>query len=78
MNQYPMPIYLSVLLCSTFCTNMLAQKDVAYEMVVSPDGTGGFIRIQDAVDATKAFPAKRTESLSKTEFIAKKEIHMRL
>jgi pectinesterase len=42
-----------------FYTNLSAQKDVIYEMVVSADGTGDYIKIQDAVDATKAFPDKR-------------------
>jgi pectinesterase len=43
----------------TFCTYMFAQSDDLYEMVISTDGTGDFIRIQDAIDATKAFPDKR-------------------
>jgi pectinesterase len=42
-----------------FCTYIFAQSGVLYEMVVSTDGTGDFIRIQDAIDATKAFPDKR-------------------
>ncbi|MBW6534039.1 MAG: pectin esterase [Mariniphaga sp.] len=42
-----------------FCTYIFAQSGVLYEMVVSTDGTGDFIKIQDAIDATKAFPDKR-------------------
>lgn len=36
-----------------------AQTDIQYKMVVAQDGTGDFTKIQDAVDATKAFPDKR-------------------
>lgn len=42
-----------------FCTYMFAQSDELYDMVVSTDGTGDFIKIQDAIDATKAFPDNR-------------------
>ncbi|MBN1820336.1 MAG: pectin esterase [Prolixibacteraceae bacterium] len=36
-----------------------AQADVQYEMVVSQDGSGDFKTIQEAINATKAFPDKR-------------------
>ncbi|HPE74936.1 MAG TPA: pectinesterase family protein [Draconibacterium sp.] len=36
-----------------------AQTDIQYKMVVAQDGTGDFTKIQEAVDATKAFPDKR-------------------
>ncbi len=36
-----------------------AQNGVKYEMVVAQDGSGDFTKIQDAIDATKAFPDKR-------------------
>lgn len=36
-----------------------AQDNIQYKMVVAQDGSGDFTRIQDAVDATKAFPDRR-------------------
>lgn len=36
-----------------------AQPGIQYEMVVAQDGSGDFTKIQDAIDATKAFPDKR-------------------
>lgn len=39
--------------------NLNAQTDIQYEMVVAKDGSGNFTKIQDAIDATKAFPEKR-------------------
>ncbi len=36
-----------------------AQSDIQYKMVVARDGSGDFTKIQDAIDATKAFPDKR-------------------
>lgn len=36
-----------------------AQPGIQYKIVVAQDGTGDFTKIQDAVDATKAFPDKR-------------------
>lgn len=36
-----------------------AQNDIQYEIIVAQDGSGNFTKIQDAIDATKAFPDKR-------------------
>lgn len=36
-----------------------AQNGVSYKIVVARDGSGDFTGIQDAIDATKAFPPKR-------------------
>jgi pectinesterase len=40
-------------------SSVKAQTDIQYEMVVAQDGSGDFTKIQDAIDATKAFPDKR-------------------
>lgn len=42
-----------------FVFTSLAQPNVNYEIVVAQDSSGDFIKIQDAVDAAKAFPDKR-------------------
>ncbi|WP_372772670.1 pectinesterase family protein [Mangrovibacterium sp.] len=36
-----------------------AENDTKYNLIVSQDGSGDFTHIQDAIDATKAFPDKR-------------------
>ena len=47
---------LSLILFST--SFIEAQTDINYKMVVAQDGSGDFTRIQDAIDAAKAFPTK--------------------
>ena len=48
-------LFLSVFLFSS----VKAQPDIQYRMIVAQDGSGDFTKIQDAIDATKAFPDKR-------------------
>lgn len=49
------------IICFLFVTvfTVNAQNNIQYEMVVAQDGSGDFTKIQDAIDATKAFPDKR-------------------
>ena len=42
-----------------FCNITFAQNNVRFEIVVAQDGTGDFNKIQDAIDAAKAFPDSR-------------------
>lgn len=37
----------------------VAQSEIQYKMVVAQDGSGDFTSIQEAIDATKAFPDRR-------------------
>lgn len=42
-----------------FVLGSLRAQDVAYQMIVAQDGSGNYKTIQEAVNATKAFPDKR-------------------
>ena len=54
-----MNLNLVVLLIFSVIGSTLAQANVNYEMVVAQDGSGNYSKIQDAIDAAKAFPDKR-------------------
>lgn len=49
-------LFLSILI---IVNSGFAQSNIQYKMVVAKDGTGDFVKIQDAVDATKSFPDQR-------------------
>lgn len=50
---------LSTLCLLFFILPIGLKAQVAYEIVVAQDGSGDFITIQEAIDATKSFPDKR-------------------
>lgn len=52
-------LYLGSILIVLFFSFANAQTGVQYEMVVAQDGSGDYSKIQDAIDAAKAFPDKR-------------------
>ena len=52
-------VFIVLMLEALFCNFAYAQTDIDYEIVVAQDSSGDFVKIQDAVDAAKAFPDKR-------------------
>ena len=63
-------LFIFLLLCFSFVSQ--AQKGVQYEIVVAQDGSGDFETIQNAIDATKAFPDKRITIYIKNGFYREK------
>lgn len=59
MNSKQIKYFILLLFLIAFQSAFATDNPVNADMIVAADGTGDFTKIQDAIDATKAFPDKR-------------------
>lgn len=59
MNSKQIKYFILLLFLSAFQSVFANSNPVNADMIVAQDGSGDFTKIQDAIDATKAFPDKR-------------------